>query len=267
MNTENIRAKLEANLSSVIVIVLGVVLIVGGLLYSHFRHHGTRVDYTPLTTDCKTENKKYVVEAGSTDLFPAGAEIDVEIGYYNCHPGEREDIVMLKVPGREVPLLETIRMVPGDSYEIREIKNRRYNVLVNGDTLENSKGDEYNYDQHRVSMLRLYESNFKKGIKKDVYFTFFDDTTGGFDATRLGPVMPESMVGRVITKPANAKAPAAVVEKKPEQEPVTEKKPEPKVEHKVDTKPVPPPPLTTKAAATKPVPKASAKKAANNGKK
>jgi hypothetical protein len=253
-----LKEKIQSNLSSVIVIFLGVVLILGGIIYS-LSHRHRPIEFTP-RGDCNTKTETYVVESGSTDLFPVGSQIQVEVGYYNCHPGERDQVVMLKVPGRDTPLIESIRMVPGDTYEVRAEKNRRYSVHVNGDTLENSKGVEYNYDQNRISMIKLYENTFKKGIKKDVYFTFFEDPTGGFDATRMGPVTPEVMLGKVVSQVAQAKAPAAEPvaakeDKSKEEKPVVKKE-----EHKKTVSgPVPPPPPKPSSAPAPIAPKGKAK--------
>lgn len=199
MQINEIKNKLSANIVSVVIVISGLVLVIGGFLFSYYHQRTTPENYKAKTTDCSTQVSEYAVESGVTDVFPVGTKLKIEYGYYKCHPASRGDVVMLKVTGRDLPLLETIRMIPGDIYEVRESKNQRYRVYVNHRVLKNSKGEEYDYSVNRVSMLRLYENNFKKGIREDVYFAFFEDPTGGFDSTRLGAITPEVMIGKVLT--------------------------------------------------------------------
>lgn len=212
MDSNGFKEKIKANLIPIIVVGLGVVLLVGGLIYNQSKKKD--LSYSPQTwnddgtlkegVNCDTEKQTVKVPNGGSDIFEGGTEIEVEVNYYACNKGERDEIVMIKTPGRVDPLFKYIKMVPGDKYKV-ENKDKKYHVLVNDNLMENSKGEIYTFTERKSRMIKLYESNFKDGIKQGVYFVFGESPAGGFDSTRFGPVTSERMVGRVLTKPATEK--------------------------------------------------------------
>lgn len=212
MESNNFKDKIKANLIPIIVVGLGVVLIAGGLLYS-LSTKKTRIETNSWNEDgtlksgvnCKTEVETVKTTVEGTDIFPPGTEVKVEMNYYACNKGARDEIVMIQSPGKDDPLFKYIKMVPGDKYSVVENKDKTFKVVVNEDSMENASGDAYAFSERKSRMIKLYESNFKEGIKPGVYFVFGENPGGGFDSTRFGPVTSERMVGRVITKPSTEK--------------------------------------------------------------
>jgi hypothetical protein len=213
MEANSFKEKIKSNIIPVVVVVLGVVLIVGGIIYSKNKAP-KKLDYQEASwnedgtvkegANCEVQTETVKVPDSGSDIFDAGTEVEVEMNYYSCHKGERDEIVMIKSPGRDDPLFKYIKMIPGDKYEITE-KDKKYKIEINGDIMQNSKGEEYTFSERKSRMIKLYESNFKDGIKNGVYFVFGESPAGGFDSTRFGPVTSERMVGRVVTKPAVTK--------------------------------------------------------------
>lgn len=213
MDSNNFKEKIKANLIPIVVVGLGVVLIVGGLIYNQSKKRKP-FDYAAQSwnedgtlkegVNCATDKETVKVPGAGSDIFEGGTEIEVEMNYYACNKGERDQIVMIKSPGRDDPLFKYIKMVPGDKYAV-EGKDKKFNVIVNGNPMENSKGEVYSFTERKSRMIKLYESNFKDGIKQGVYFVFGESPAGGFDSTRFGPVTSERMIGRVLTKPPTEK--------------------------------------------------------------
>jgi len=213
MDSNNFKEKIKANLIPIVVIGLGIILMVGGILYNQSKKKP--LDYGPQSwnddgtlkegVNCETEKETVKVPNGGSDIFEGGAEIEVELNYYACNKGERDEIVMIKTPGRVDPLFKYIKMVPGDKYKVESKDQKKFHVVVNDNQMENSKGEVYTFTERKSRMIKLYESNFKEGIKQGVYFVFGESPAGGFDSTRFGPVTSERMVGRVLTKPTTEK--------------------------------------------------------------
>lgn len=212
MEDNGFKNKIKSNIFPIIIIGLGVILITGGLIFSKYKNKSTKViqqkaqswneDGTVKEgTDCTVKKETLKVPASGSDIFKIGSEIEVEMNYYACNKGERDEIVMIQSPGRDDPIFKYIKMIPGDKYTVTEGKNKKFKVTVNGKVMENIKGEPYSFEDRKSRMIKLYESNFKDGIKSGVYFVFGETPTGGFDSTRFGPVTSERMIGRVITKP------------------------------------------------------------------
>lgn len=208
-DNNNFVNKIKANLFPIVVVGLGVILIAGGLFYSlnkkkssHQMTQSWNEDGTVKKgTNCDVSRETVKVPAAGADIFKAGTEVEVEMNYYACNKGARDEIVMIKTPGRNDPIFKYIKMVPGDKYTVRLGKDKKYRVDVNGEAMETPEGVPYVFTERKSRMIKLYESNFKDGIKAGVYFVFGDKPAGGFDSTRFGPVTPDRMVGRVLTKP------------------------------------------------------------------
>ena len=211
MDSNNLKQKIKANLIPIVVVVLGVLLIAGGIIFSKKGDAPKQLEFQPETwnedgtvkegVNCEVKTETVKIPDSGSDIFPAGTEVEVEMNYYACNRGARDEVVMIKSPGRDDPLFKWIKLIPGDKYKVVEGKNKTYKIDVDGDTMVNSKNEEYTFTERKSKMVKLYETNFKDGIKSGVYFVFGETPSGGFDSTRFGPVTSERMVGRVISKP------------------------------------------------------------------
>lgn len=208
-NSVSIKDKILNNLIPIFFGSAGVVLLIIAAITMMRKLPQSPADkYSTVTNqnfkDCETKIQSYVVDGG-TDLYPVGTKIEVELNFYACNKGQRNDVVMIKTPGREQPLIKYIKMIPGDKYKVVQGKDGKFRIVINGNNMENARGEEYTFAERKVKMIQLYESNFKNGIKDDVYFVFGNEIAGGFDSTRFGPVMPERMIGKVLTPPVDVR--------------------------------------------------------------
>lgn len=236
-----ILQKIKENISIFIVIILGLALIIGGIIYSMKQRPVNVSDFMKNRDpkDCEISVKKALVDGSGNDIYPAGTILEVEMNYYNCHAGARNEVAMIMSPGRSKPIFKYIKMVPGDKFDVKEVSNNKYRIEINGDEMENLEGKTYEFTERKSKMVSLYESNYKDGIREGAYFVFGSTLGGGFDSTRFGPVTSENMIGRVVrvlnsneaeaTKspqdvkpevkepavPANAAAPVAPAAQKP----------------------------------------------------
>jgi hypothetical protein len=217
MDMNGLKEKIKSNIIPIVVVVLGILLIFGGIMFSKNRNKESAPIEQPAAdswnedgtvkpgADCTVKKQTVKIPEAGSDIYPAGSEVEVEMNYYACNKGARDEVVMIKSPGRDDPLFKWIKMVPGDKYEVKELKDKKFVIKVNGDVMKNSKDEEYSFTERKSRMIKLYESNFKSGIKSGVYFVFGETPAGGFDSTRFGPVTPERMVGRVVTPPPTEK--------------------------------------------------------------
>lgn len=192
--------KIKDNIVIVVVILLGIGLIAGGIIYSK---RSKPIDVQTFIKDrdlknCETSLQRVVVDGSGNDVYPTGTELEVEMNYYNCNIGKRDEVAMIVSPGRENPIFKYIKMLPGDKFEVVKKDASYYRVEVNGDDMETPDGKTYEFTDRKSRMIALYESSYKDGIRDGAYFVFGTSTGGGFDSTRFGPVTNERMVGRVV---------------------------------------------------------------------
>ncbi len=209
-----ILQKLKENLSIVIVIILGVALIIGGIIYSNKQKP---VDVSEFMKNrdlknCEVSVKKVLVDGSGNDVYPAGTMLEVEMNYYNCNTGARNEVAMIMSPGRSKPIFKYLKMVPGDKFEVKQVADNKYRIEINGDEMENTDGKVYEFSERKSKMVSLYQSNYKDGIRDGAYFVFGSTLGGGFDSTRFGPVTNENMVGRVVRVLSTTEAAAAKAE-------------------------------------------------------
>lgn len=200
MNPSIFMQKLKENISIVIVIGLGVLLIVGGLIYSKLNKPLNITEFMQKRDikECDIKKETVIVDGSGNDIYPPGTELEVEMNYYNCNPGQRNEVAMIISAGRPKPIFKYIKLIPGDKFKMVNHKEK-YRLEINGDDMESLTGETYEFAERKSRMVKLYESNYQDGIREGVYFVFGSSLGGGFDSTRFGPVTNERMVGRVVS--------------------------------------------------------------------
>ncbi len=145
---------------------------------------------------CNIRQEERIVRGNSLEgLIESGKTIRVLFGYYDCHEIEREDMVLYSYAGNEEPLLKIIKGIGGDSLELTEAENG-WNILINGEVLQNSKGEPYFLDERRHRMLSLYESDYYGLIPEDAYLIMGNLATGSTDSTRYGLIHIADILGK-----------------------------------------------------------------------
>lgn len=191
--------KIKENILIISIIFLGGLLIGVGIYFSQKSKHLDIQEFVEERDlkDCKTSISRVVTVSDGNDVYPAGTELEVEMNYYNCNVGKRDEVAMIMSPGKSQPIFKYIKIVPGDKFEVTR-KDKQFYVEINGEVMKDPSGETYQFQENKSRMIKLYESNFVDGVKEGVYFVFGSSLGGGFDSTRFGPVTNERMVGRVV---------------------------------------------------------------------
>lgn len=149
---------------------------------------------------CEVAKPSVMWVAGDSmlELFKPEDRIEVQEGWYKCHDVRRGDIAVVRIPGRNRPIVKTVQVLPGDSFELKEGPGGSFTLQVNGKTLATPKGTEYSFAGRPVKMLSLYAKSFSGRMPQDTYFVFGTAPHGSFDSTRFGPLRREALLGRVV---------------------------------------------------------------------
>lgn len=140
---------------------------------------------------------KYISGNSMEELFKPEDKIEVEEGWYACHGVERDEIVLVKLPGRDRPIVKMARVLPGDTFSLRPLAPGAFALYVNEVPLKTPHGHEFSFSGKALKMLRLYEQSFGGRMPAHTYFVFGTNNHGSFDSSRFGPVVHSSLLGRV----------------------------------------------------------------------
>jgi signal peptidase I len=147
---------------------------------------------------CVTSIQQRVVEGDSmAGIFKNGGSLKALIGFYDCNPVERGDAVIYDYAGSVIPLVKTVKAVPGDSFRL-EATNGGWLVYVNGIELKNSQQKPYLLDRQGYEMLSLYEKTYNSRIPEHMFLLLGNIPRGSFDSTKFGLAHEEDIIGRAV---------------------------------------------------------------------
>lgn len=150
--------------------------------------------------NCVVKREKRMVRGESLHgILEDGEEIQLLIGYYNCHEVERGDIVAFKhVSNGEAPIIKIAYGIPGDTWDIKPGSRERYlDIYVNGEQLKTVEGVAYGLFPQQAKLLQLYIKDRNGVIPKDSYLLLSTHPGGGNDSTHWGLIGRRSLVGKV----------------------------------------------------------------------
>lgn len=145
-----------------------------------------------LNTEEKTVNGQSLL-----GLIEEGQKINILYGYHNCNAIKTNDVVAYRYAGNQNPIIKIIKAVPGDSFELIQIKNG-WNIVVNGKIVKNSKNEPYILDKNGYLMLSLYEKDYKGIIPADSYLILGNVASGTLDSSRFGLISKSDILGKVV---------------------------------------------------------------------
>jgi len=150
--------------------------------------------------DCVSEERQVTVRGDSlSGLIKDGKHLKILVGYYQCHPVEREDIVAYNYAGNQAPLLKIAKAVEGDKFAL--VKARAgdcWNLLINGRIAETSAKAAYCFDGRGYRMLSLYEKDYGGSIPKDALLILGNQTSGSLDSSRFGLMSVRDLLGKAV---------------------------------------------------------------------
>lgn len=128
-------------------------------------------------------------------ILANGEETDVLLGYFECNPVDRDQVVVLEFKTREGELF--VKRVAAKGGDRLEFFNGQ--AKVNGKILKNSAGEAYQFSRRSQHLLSL---PLRDGKIQEGYFLVLSEETrpGAFDSRQYGYVELEHLKGRVLTK-------------------------------------------------------------------
>ena len=150
--------------------------------------------------NCPIKIEEKIVRGNSLEpLIKDGETIEVLFGYYDCHPIERNDIVIYFYAGNENPIIKIIKGITGDKFSLKKTNNGWY-ILINGEILKNSENQPYIFDDQGYRLLSLYEKDYKRIIPEDAYLILGNLPQGSLDSSHFGLVGKKDILGKVRVK-------------------------------------------------------------------
>lgn len=148
---------------------------------------------------CVSEERPLKVRGDSlSGLIEDGAVLKILMGYYKCHPVERDDIIIYNYPGGD-PLVKIAKGVEGDKFQLKKSATGcGWNILINNKILENSQNSPYCLGEQGYRMLSLYEKDYKGVIPQNAYLILGNSTGGTLDSTRFGLVDKSDFLGKAV---------------------------------------------------------------------
>jgi signal peptidase I len=150
--------------------------------------------------NCSVKTEGKIVKGDSLEpLIKNGQTVKVLLGYYNCHPIQRNDIVLYNYSGNKNPIIKTVKGVPGDRFSLEKTNNGWY-ISINGEILKNSQSQPYILDYRGYKVLSLYERSYKGTIPEDAYLILGNLPYGSLDSSHFGFVGRKDFLGKVELK-------------------------------------------------------------------
>ncbi len=174
-------------------LTLGVAIISIGVL---FLIKFDFVSDTSIDASCISRTVTDEVRGDSlSPLLKDGNKVKIQYGFYSCNPLKRGDLVIYNYPGNDIPLIKIAKAIPGDSFTLIKTQNG-WNIIVNGEVLENSEGMPYSISDSRRAMLALYEKDYKGIIPPEAILVLGDRPEGTLDSTQFGLISVKDILGR-----------------------------------------------------------------------
>ena len=178
-----------AKKSKLIIAATGIIL-VGGIGFYLWQSYGWEIG---INTSCVNLEKHNIVGESMEPLLSDGQKVKGLVGYYDCNPIERGQIVILEFKTREETFVKRIVGLPGDELEFTEDNQAK----LNGEILKNSSGESHLFSE---SSQRIITIPLKDGkIPEGRYFVLSEEKGPSvFDSRQYGFVQKEHLKGRVI---------------------------------------------------------------------
>lgn len=147
---------------------------------------------------CITKIEEKVVRGSSlSPLIESDERVEVLFGFYDCNEVKLNDIVLYGHPGYEEPLIKIVKGISGDNFRLEE-NEEGWNILIDGNIVQNSEDIPYLINEKRANMLKLYEKDYKGIIPDNTFLLLGNVPSGSMDSTRFGLVDKVEFLGKVI---------------------------------------------------------------------
>jgi len=176
-----------------ILLIIVIIVLIGfafGIIYLwkiSQRHSGRgSIDFS-----CVNIEKHRIKGVSLSPLLEHGQEVEALMGYYDCNPLKRGEIIILKFKTRKEIFVKKLVAFPGDKLEFQE-----NNALLNGKILKNSENKPYVFSKRSKKILSI---PLNDGFIPEGRFLVLSETTSpsAFDSRRFGFVEKNHIIGKV----------------------------------------------------------------------
>lgn len=191
-------------------LLIGIIVsltLIGALLIGYFlfrlaktpRLNRAGEGQTPAATCLQKSLQKAMADESMPDILKKGQSYQVQLGYYECHPVLREDLVWFRISEPVEPVVRLVAGLPGDQFALHLYSNspKRWQIKINGHVLRFHQGP-YFIESPGVPPLKTYELSRQGRLAENEYLVFSQTAPGLTDSSNLGIVKKESFIGKVI---------------------------------------------------------------------
>lgn len=179
---------------------LGGALIIGWALY---RTNPLKSDSpAPVSMDCVQSTQLHTMrQPDMGTLLEKGQQYKILVGYFDCNPVQRGDLVAFLTPEAERPLVRVVRGLPGDRVEVRSTEGENREVLVNDDTVI-ATGEQVRWTapSKAPAISELFEGH-EGVLGDDQYLILAVTRLGEADSIALGPSPKSQIMGMISILP------------------------------------------------------------------
>ena len=149
-------------------------------------------------SSCITRISEKIVRGKSLEGVIANASTVIMLyGFYSCNQIQRNDVVAYDYKGSKIPLIKMVKAMPGDYFELVQIRTGFYNIVVNNDTLREVTGMKYELRQGEYRMLNMYEREYKNLMPHNTYL-ILGSRSGTTDSGRFGLIDKRDIIGKIV---------------------------------------------------------------------
>lgn len=181
------------------ILFLGGVLTIGWVVYKSYRLKTATPQDTMECVQASQLHSMRQPDMGA--LLEKNQQYKILVGYYDCNPIERGDLVAFLVPDAERPVVRVVRGLPGDQIEVRAVEGDKWEVLVNGDPAFEPNA-QVMWTPPTASPL-LQEVLLKQDniLRENEYLVLAVSRLGEADSLSLGPTAKTQITGKIMVLP------------------------------------------------------------------
>lgn len=144
-------------------------------------------------TQCESGPSKTVYVRGDSmsPYLKAEDPLTIYPDFYQCHPIQRGDMVILQITKEQNPIVKFVKAIPGDRFTYKED-----HIYINGKLLRNSQNKPYKIQS---KMLQLYSTSYPV-LPSDSYLVLGDQEGGSLDASKFGLIDKKQILGKAQKK-------------------------------------------------------------------
>jgi len=128
-------------------------------------------------------------------FIKSGDTVSAIYDYYDCNDILRDDVVLYDYAGNKSLLIKSVKAIPGDRWELKEVNNG-YEIVVNNESVLNFEKEPYLISSNSAKMIELYINDYPI-IPNDTYLLLGNKIGGTLDSTKFGLVGKNDIKAKV----------------------------------------------------------------------